>query len=153
MAQIDLGLEAIDFLLLVGDLLLVAFDALVQFGRLTQQIARVHQVLLAGSGLLMAADESFRIGLGFERVLDSWIIKLLLQGRSAIKQISKMLLPLGQLLFRAIFLVLVVEMQGGLQVVLGGTQRIEGDVDGDMTADIIIDIAGTIPAEAGWFTL
>ena len=36
---------------------------------------------------------------------------------------------------------------------LGGTQRIEGDVDGDMTADIIIDIAGTIPAEAGWFTL
>ncbi|SNT37026.1 calcium-binding protein [Tropicimonas sediminicola] len=36
---------------------------------------------------------------------------------------------------------------------LGGTQRIEGDVDGDGAADFTIDIVGSSQAEAEWFEL
>ncbi|WP_458877677.1 calcium-binding protein [Arenibacterium sp. CAU 1754] len=36
---------------------------------------------------------------------------------------------------------------------LGGTQRIQGDVDGDGAADFTIDIIGATPVEADWFEL
>jgi Ca2+-binding RTX toxin-like protein len=36
---------------------------------------------------------------------------------------------------------------------LGGTQRIEGDVNGDGTADLVIDVLGATPATSNWFLL
>ncbi len=36
---------------------------------------------------------------------------------------------------------------------LGGTQRIEGDLDGDGAADFAIDVVSADPADAGWFVL
>ena len=38
-------------------------------------------------------------------------------------------------------------------VVVGDTQRIEGDTDGDGLADLTIDVVGATPAEADWFVL
>jgi Ca2+-binding RTX toxin-like protein len=36
---------------------------------------------------------------------------------------------------------------------LGAAQRIEGDVNGDAVADLVIEVRGTALAEAGWFIL
>jgi Ca2+-binding RTX toxin-like protein len=45
-------------------------------------------------------------------------------------------------------------MAGELRALdLGGTQRVQGDVDGDGVADFTIDIVGTTPVEADWFAL